>query len=398
MGLRPPDPRETYVLEVSIGEVVPGWYRRATRRLEGVDDDLDLHRIRWMLVFSLGTWVPLVALAALGGVLDFQPRFAALIADLPTHARLLLAIPLLIDAAKRADGAVSSTRLMSMERLSAPEDVERMKQAQAAFERARHSYVLRVATAALAVAAGFRYAYVSVSNPVLSWLHPRSDEWLSGAGLWYCAVCVPVFIYLLIRVAWRWASWVLLLIRTSRLRLTIVPSHADKAGGLGIVGLMPLYFASAIAAVSAVMGMTWLKKVLFEGAQAQHFARPAAGLLLLMLLLFFSPPLVFVRQLSTLKLKAAHDFAELVFRTNRVFERRWLRPDSDPQAMLDQGEASAVADLGTVYSQVERMWVFPFRMSALIAVVAAVVIPLLPVIIAQVGVHELLKQLLGALV
>lgn len=351
-----------------------------------------------MVVLSLGAWVPLVALAALGGVLDFQPRFAALITDLPTHARLLLATPLLIDAAKRADAAVSSTRLLSMERLAAPEDVEGMQQAQSAFERVRRSVMLRVVAAALAVAAGFRYAYASVSHPVLSWLHPRSDEWLSGAGLWYCAVCVPIFVYLLLRVTWRWASWVLLLIRTSRLRLTIVPSHADKAGGLGMVGLMPLYFASAIAAVSTVMGMTWLKKVLFEGAQAQHFARPAAGLLLLMLLLFFSPPLVFIRQLTTLKLKATHDFAELVFRTNRVFERRWLPRDSDPQAMLDQGEASAVADLGTVYSQVEGMWVFPFRLSALIAVIAAVAIPLLPVIVAQLGVRELLKQLMHALV
>jgi hypothetical protein len=381
-----------------LGEVWPGWYRRAARRLEGVDDDLELHRVRWMVVLSLGTWVPLVVLAALGGVLDLQPRFAALITDLPTHARLLLAIPLLIDAAKRADGAVSSTHLMSVERLSAPEDVERMRQAQAAFGRARHSFVVRVVTAALALAAGLRYAYVSVSHPVLSWLHPRSDEWLSGAGLWYCAVCVPVFIYLLIRVAWRWASWVLLLFRTSRLHLTIVPSHADKAGGLGIVGLMPLYFASAIVAVSAVMGATWLKKVLFDGAHAQDFSRPAAGLLLLMLLLFFSPPLVFVRQLTTLKLKATHDFAELVLRTNRAFERRWLPRDSDPQAMLDQGEASAVADLGAVYSQVEGMRVFPFRMSALIAVVGAVAIPLLPVVVAELGVRELLKQLLGALV
>ena len=346
---------------------------------------------------SLGTWLPLLALAALGGVVVLDPSSAAFITDLPVHARLLLGIPLLIDAAVKADHAFGSACQLGLERVTAPDDVERLRRAQDALRRSRQSLLVRVVTVALAVGAGVRYAYVALSSPYPGWVHPPGAEWLSGAGLWYCAIGVPLFVFLLLRVTWRWVMWVLLLIRTSRLRLTLVPSHGDNAGGLGSIGLMPLRFSSAVATVSLVVGMTWLKFVLFHGAHAQEFARPAAGLLVLMLILFFSPPLVFVAQLTRLKLQALHDLGELVFRTNAAFERRWIPPSGDPDAMLHAGDPSAVADLAQIYNQVERMWVFPFRRSALIAVIAAVVLPLVPVVVAELGVAELLKELSGAL-
>jgi hypothetical protein len=380
-------------------DVFSRWLLRASRRLEHVDDGLEAHNVRWMIALSLGTWLPLVALAALGGVLNHEPRLAALMADLPVHARLLLGIPLLIDAATRADSAVSAVGRLAAERVAVPEDVERLQRALARLGRARRSVLAWVVTAALAAAGGVRFVNVALASSTPSWLHPDGAQWLSlsWAGLWYCAVCLPIFVLLLMRVAWRWVLWAVLLVRISRLRLTLVPSHGDNAGGLGMIGVMPLRFASAVAAVSLVVGMTWSKQILFHGARAQDYAQPAAGLLVSMLILFFSPPLVFIRQLTSLKRQAMHDFGELVFRTNGAFERRWVLPGTDPDGLLNAGQASTVADLGQIYSQVVRMWVFPFRRSALLAVIAAVVLPLLPAVIAELGVRELLKELLGAL-
>ena len=378
-------------------DVLSHWYRRASRGLELVDDGLESHHARWMVVLSLGTWLPLIALAAFSGVLNGEPRFAALIADLPVHARLLLAIPLLIDAATRSDCAVAAATRLGIERVTVPEDLDKLRRALARLERGRRSWIVVVVTAALAVGGGVRLAHLALSSPASNWLRPDVDQWLSLPGLWYCAICAPIFFFLLMRVAWRWLLWTIVVVRTSLLRLTVVPSHGDSAGGLGVIGVMPLRFTSAVAAVSLVVGMTWLKQVLFHGAHAQQYARPAAGLLVLMLLLFFSPPLVFVPQLTRLKLRALHDFGELVFHTNATFERRWVSPGADPDGLLKTGEASTVTDLGQVYTQVERMWVFPFRRSAFIGVVAAVVLPLLPVVIAELGVRDLLKELLGAL-
>ena len=350
-----------------------------------------------MVVLSLGTWVPLVALAAFSGVLNSEPQFASLIADLPVHARLLLGIPLLIDAVTRSDRAVSAASRLGIERVAAPEDVDKLRRSLARLDRARRSGLVLLATAALAMGGGVRIAHLALSLPTSSWLRSGGDQWLSVAGLWYCAICAPIFIFLLLRVALRWMLWALVVVRTSRLHLTVVPSHGDNAGGLGVIGGMPLRFTSAVAAVSLVVGMTWLKQLLFHGAHAQQYAAPAAGLLVLMLVLFFSPPLVFIPQLTRLKLQALHDFGELVFRTNATFEGRWVSPGGDPDGLLKTGEASTVTDLGQVYTQVERMWVFPFRRSAFIGVIAAVVIPLLPVVIAELGVRDLLKDLLGAL-
>jgi hypothetical protein len=380
-------------------DVLSRWFQVASRRLEHVDDGLDAHRIRWMVALSLGTWLPLVALAALGGVLNQEPRFAPLMADLPVHARLLVAIPLLIDAATRADSAVAAVGRLGAERVAVPEAAERLQRALARLGRARQSVLAWVVTAAVAAASGARFVHMALSSTTPSWLHPDGAQWLSlsWAGLWYCAICLPIFVLLLMRVAWRWVLWAVLLVRISRLPLTLVPSHGDNAGGLGMIGVMPLRFASAVAAVSLVVGMTWAKQVLFHGAHAQDYAQPAAGLLVLMLVLFFSPPLVFIGQLTKLKRQAMHDFSELVFRTNSAFERRWVLPGAEPDALLNAGQASTVTDLGQIYTQVVRMWVFPFRRSAFLAVIAAVVIPLLPVVIAELGVRELLKELLGAL-
>ena len=44
-----------------------------------------------------------------------------------------------------------------------------------------------------------------------------------------------------------------------------------------MIGRMPLRFASAVAAVSLVVGMTWLKHVLFHGVQAHAYARRRRG-------------------------------------------------------------------------------------------------------------------------
>jgi hypothetical protein len=378
-------------------DVLSQWYQRASHGLQHVDDELVSHYARWMVVLSLGTWVPLVAFAAFSGVLNSEPRFAALIADLPVHARLLLAIPLLIDAVIRSDRAVSAASRLGIDRVTVPEDVDKLRRALARLDRARRSGLVLAATAALAMGGGARLAHLALSSPTSSWLRPGGDQWLSLAGLWYCAVCAPIFIFLLLRVAWRWMLWALVVVRTSRLRLTVVPSHGDNAGGLGVIGGMPLRFVSAVAAVSLVVGMTWLKQLLFHGAHAQQYTAPAIGLLVLMLVMFFSPPLVFIPQLTRLKLQALHDFGELVIRTNASFERRWVPPGGDPEGLLNTSEASTVTDLGQVYTQIERMWVFPFRRSAFIGVIAAVVIPLLPVVIAELGVRDLLKDLLGAL-
>jgi hypothetical protein len=381
-----------------LGEVLPGWYLRASRRFVRIENSLEAHRARWMITLSLGTWLPLVALAALGGVARIHPDFDALLIDLPVHARLLLAIPLLVDAAIRADRAAAVTNVLALERVTSPDDVERLRRSQASFDRHRTSVPALAVMVALAIAGGVRYAVFTARSPWPSWLHPPGAGWLSAAGLWYCGVCAPVVVFLLLRVIWRWAAWVLLLVRLSRLRLELIPSHADNAGGLGMVGVMPLHFSAAVAAVSSVMAMTWLKEVLFHGAPTQAFLRPAVGLLVLMVLLFFAPALVFIKQLTRAKLKGLHDYGLLVFRTNSAYERRWLPPDSDVDEFLGRQDAGTVADLAQAHEQVEKMWVFPFRRTALAAIVAAVVVPMLPLPLAALGVRELLKALAEALI
>ncbi|HEY7318130.1 MAG TPA: hypothetical protein VIE89_11195 [Candidatus Binatia bacterium] len=78
--------------------------------------------------------------------------------------------------------------------------------------------------------------------------NPRAVGWTSQ---WYWMVCIPLFRFLFMRWLWRLTLWCFFLWRVSRLELRLVPTHPDRAGGLGFLELVHTEFTPLILAISA---------------------------------------------------------------------------------------------------------------------------------------------------
>jgi len=63
---------------------------------------------------------------------------------------------------------------------------------------------------------------------------------------------------------------------------------------------------------------------------------------------------------------------------------------------LTAPESSALADFGNAYENIEKMMPFPLDKGALLGLAAAVGLPMLPAVLAEIPLSEVLKDLLEA--
>ena len=81
---------------------------------------------------------------------------------------------------------------------------------------------------------------------------------LSPAGWYFAAVSQFVYQFLLYISLWKWFLWAAFLFRLSRLDLQVVPTHPDRHGGLGFLGMSPLAIAPTAFVACAAIGATSL--------------------------------------------------------------------------------------------------------------------------------------------
>lgn len=74
---------------------------------------------------------------------------------------------------------------------------------------------------------------------------------LTPADYWNVFVSVPLFQFVLVRWYFRFFLWFWFLFRVSRLRLCLLASHADRAAGLGFLGVSVNAFAAFSLSSSA---------------------------------------------------------------------------------------------------------------------------------------------------
>src|SRR5215813_3802920 len=76
---------------------------------------------------------------------------------------------------------------------------------------------------------------------------------LTLAGTWYSWVSLPIFQFLLLRWYVRFAIWYRLLWRISKLKLQLLATDPDQAGGLAFLGKSSYAFSPILFAQGAVL-------------------------------------------------------------------------------------------------------------------------------------------------
>jgi hypothetical protein len=343
-----------------------------------------------IVLLVLLTWVPLVLLSLLEGHRAEIP----LLLDPVVYSRFLVVVPLLELAQVVVEKSLGvQTRHILESGLVPEQERVRFEAARDAVIRLRGSVVAEVVILALAVAIPVvARAVLKFGTGDSSW--ERMGTTITKAGWWYILISLPVLFFLLTRWIWVFLLWAGFLFRVSRLDLELTPTHPDHAGGLGFLGWGLASFAIILLAVSAVLSGSLAGEILFRGSSLDRLKYHVMIFVVLAILVLHAPLLAFAGRLGRCRFRGLLEFGALIGAHDRAFDEKWIKsPSSSREGLLGSPDAASLADLAMAYEHVERMQLIPWDKKALVVLVVAALIPMIPLVGTAIPFTEILSKL-----
>ena len=376
--------------------VVGGPLYQLWRRLFLAGPALELLARRMIGIPSVA-WLPLLVLTAYEGVAIGHAVRVPFLYDLEVHARYLVAIPILLMAEivvhQRIRVVVRQfvdTGIVTSETLPA------FRAAIASAMRLRNSLAVEIVMVVFVFGFGWTIWQGESGLTGSTWyaIVDGASSHLTGAGQWYVHVSIPIFQFLLFRWYFRLVVWFLFLRRVSRLPLRVMPTHPDRAGGLGFLGLGAHAFVLVILAQSVALSAGLGGRMLFHGRTLLSFQYEIVAFVILQLLLVLGPPSVFMPTLLDLKRRGRREYGVLAARYTSEFHEKWIEgaaPAGEP--LLGSSDIQSLADLANSYTVVGEMKPVPFGRDTIVQVAGAAIIPLVPLVLSIVPADEIVKKL-----
>jgi hypothetical protein len=190
---------------------------------------------------------------------------------------------------------------------------------------------------------------------------------------------------------------VILLRRVTSLKLDLIPSHPDRAAGLGFVEQTMVIFSPVVLAISATVCAHEAHFVLKHGVLVQSLKVQAIGFVIILLAVFLSPLFAVAPALRVFRRRVYFEYASLVGRVDAAFDRRWVRDrGADATDTLDRSDFSALADAQTVFETTASVRPLPISKASILTVLIPALIPMLLLIAVQVPVKEILARIAEA--
>jgi hypothetical protein len=358
---------------------------------------------RRMVFISMFAWLPLLLLSlvngkAWGGVgLPF-------LYDIEMHVRFLAALPLLIFAELIVNQRMRLVVGQFMDRDIITEAVlPKFKEVIASAMRLRNSVAIELILLLLTFVVGHYFwstlsGMAKIGTGTGTWYATVTDggTQLSPAGYWYTFVSRPLFQFILLRWYFRVFIWARFLWQSSRLGLNLIPTHPDRAAGLGFLGGISAAFAPLVMAHGAVLAGLAANRIFFAGAKLTDFRVELVGFLVFLLLLVLGPLLVFSPRLMHAKRTGLREYGILASRYVSEFDLKWVRGGAtDDEPLVGSGDIQSLADLGNSFQVIRDIKPFPFGRDAVIQLIVFTILPGLPLVLTMISLDELVKKLFG---
>jgi len=355
------------------------------------------HILRRALLAVLVTWVPLLALSALQGAAIGHRVDVPFLRDFAVHARFLLALPLLfIGEIVLGPHLGHASAHFVHSGLVHEEDFGRFDRAIGDGLRWRDSTLAEV----LLVFLAYSFAVIGLTSMAVqasTWyaIHSGSTVTLTWAGWWFVLFCVPFFHFLILRWLWRLFLWGQFLWRMSKLNLQLIATHPDESGGLAFVGESHRFFAIILFAVSITVSGILANELVYDKVSLQQFAPMIAAYVIVMVVLFLLPLFVFAPILLKTKRAGLYKYGTLATEYTASFQRKWVetKPPRE-EALLGTGDIQSLADLGNSFAFIEKMDPVPMGPRTPLALVAACLIPMVPLLLTVMPLKDVLRMLL----
>ncbi|MGZ8158749.1 MAG: hypothetical protein ACXWT4_08060 [Methylobacter sp.] len=356
---------------------------------------------RRVITISLFTWLPLLLLTVLSGDALGGDSKVPFFYDIDAHVRFLLALPLMLVAE-----LVVHQRL----RLIVRQFVERgivLEQYRPEFDaiigsalRLRNSVMIEVLLIVLVLTGGH---YLWSSQVVL-----ESATWYGGmenghhqfslAGYWYAWVSIPIFQFLLLRWYFRIFIWARFLWQVSRMDLHLVPTHPDRAAGLGFLAGSVVAFKPLLLSQGFLFAGQVANHIFYDGEKLLDFKPEVVVITVFYLLLVLGPLCVFGPRLAQTKRLGLLEYGVLASRYVQEFDQKWLRgapPQDEP--LIGTGDIQSLNDLAGSYEVVHSMRMLPFDKTAVLQTAVVTLAPLLPLTLTMISLEDLIKRIIGIL-
>jgi hypothetical protein len=351
--------------------------------------------------FPLLAWVPLLVFSLLDGVAFGNAIKVPFLYDFPTSVRLLLAVPLLIVAEVVIEArTVEAVRHFAQSGLLGEKDFPELE---AMIQKGLKMRSSRVAEGIILIVVIFGTAFLrlefSGSSSTWQFLVSPSGVTRTMAGWWHLFVSLPIFQFLVGRWMWRYLIWCWFLWRVSRLGLNLIPTHPDRAAGLGFLGEAQTKFGIIILALSSILSAHLGEEILFGGASLAGYKMVIAGYAVLILVVFLGPLLFFSDKLFDVYRRGILEYGALANQYVQSFDRKWIRGEAPGgEALIGSSDIQSLADLANSFQVVQEMRFAPLDLKmTVLPMLAFTVAPLLPLALTVLPFEEIIASLIKIL-
>jgi hypothetical protein len=264
--------------------------------------------------------------------------------------------------------------------------------------RLRNSVVAEVLLIAFVYLIGVLYVWPHyIALDVATWYATPVDggRRLSPAGWWFVYVSLPAFQFILFRWYFRIFIWVRFLWQVTRCELSLVPTHPDRAGGLGFLSSIVIAFAPLLAAHGALLAGFMANQIFFQGATLPSFKVELIVVVAFLLLVVLGPLLLFVPHLSKARRVGLREYGTLAQRYVREFDDKWLRGGATGgEPLVGSADIQSLADLSNSFEVIRSMSMVPFTRNTVLQLAVVTLLPVAPLLLTMISPEELLTQLL----
>jgi hypothetical protein len=381
--------------------VAGGPLYRLLRRTRLSGDEMQW-TVRRMVVLAVLAWVPLLLLSVIDGRAWGSAVALPFLHDLEVHAKLLLAIPLLIAAEVTAHRRLPPIVRQFLERNLIPEvERPRFDAAIAAAMRLRGSVAAEVLLIVFVYVVGVFFVWRTQSTLEISGWYADSAGGtlhLSRAGWWAALVSLPLAQFLLVRWYFRLFIWGRFLLQVSRMKLNLMPTHPDGMAGLHFLGTSRRAFTQLLVAQGAVLSGMIANRIFYEGANLMSFKPELFGTVVVMVFAVLGPLLAFAPRLRRTRRQGLEECGALGQRYAREFDDKWIRGGAPPgELLIGTADIQSLADLRNSFLVVRDIEFAPFTMKVVLSMAVTTLLPVAPLLLTMFSAEQLVERVLKVL-
>ena len=355
--------------------------------------------IKAAIILALLTWLPLVILTLINGTAVGENVPVPFFKDFPPNVRFLLATPLLLLIQSVISPRIRIGAVQFVTRgIITDKHIDEYEENVNRVLRWRDSVYSEIFIGLFAYVMAFVTLKAGTLTESSTWYLTinGTERTVTVAGYWYLFISTPIYQFFLYRWIYRYFLWCYFLRKVSKMKLNLIPTQPDGMGGLGFLPFTQRVFGVFIFILSLMFASTYAVAIVYEGVSFLDSKFTFIGLLIFLLLLFLFPLVFFAGKLIESKRSGLLKYGSLATEYNRDFDKKWIeKVNPENEQMLGSGDIQSLADLGNSFRFIQEMKMLPIDKDTIIALLISGIIPMIPLLLYEVPMKDIIDALKG---